>query len=100
MNQVWYWIRGHLDKHALFKAFTIQGRVKSSIDNYEAAMSARWSLKEGTEKKVILFFVGVAWEGLLEEVTLPMSLEVGIRIIKGTMRSRGRDVSCRRTELC
>lgn len=45
----------------------------------------QWSLKEGTEKKVILFFVEVAWEGLLEEVTLPMSLEVGIRIIKGTM---------------
>ena len=44
----------------------------------------QWSLKEGTEKKVIPFFVGVAWEGLLKEVTLPMSPEVGIRIIKGT----------------
>ena len=42
-----------------------------------------WSLKEGTDKKVIPCHK-VAWEGLLEEVVLEMGLELGIRIIKGT----------------
>ena len=43
-----------------------------------------WSLKDGSEKKVIPFVRGVGWGGLLEEVILEMSLKVGIRIIKGT----------------